>query len=375
MRPLREWSLDHLRQRQSLKWSLFGPDVLPLWVAEMDAPLALAVTEALHRVVDQQDLGYPTGEGYAEAFGDFAQDTWGWRPDVALASHDVMAAVLQALRIVTEPGDAIIVNPPVYPPFHDAVVMAGGQPVHVPLGSSWRLELDALAEAFATHAGHGAYLLCNPQNPTSIAPTRDELVVIAELAERHGIRVVADEIHAPLTPVDDFTPYLSVPGTDNAYVATSASKAWNLAGIKAGLLLGGPGTESELAALPGLAQHGASTVGIWTQIAALRDGRDWLHAVQADLIDNRALVRQLVADHLPMAHAVIGSASYLAWLDLRDYDLGADPATVLRERAGVALGEGPPFGSGEGFARLNYATTPEVLQLAFERLRTALHGH
>lgn len=366
MHPLRAWTTDDLRRRRTIKWSLHGPDVLPLWVAEMDAPLAPSVLAVLGDVATTGDLGYPTGEGYAEAFGGFARDRWGWDPPAGLAVHDVMAGVVQALRLAVAPGDAVVTSPPVYPPFHDAVTMVGGRPVHVPLGDDWRLDLDRLESAFAEHAGRAAYLLCNPHNPTSIAPSRDELTTLAALARRHGVRVVSDEIHAPLTDPAGFTPYLSVPDTEPDVVATSASKAWNLAGAKAGLLLGG--TPGELAGLPELVGHGASTVGIAVQTAAWNDGREWLDTVRADLVENRALLADLVAQHLPRARPVIGEASYIAWLDLRDHDLGPDPAAVLLDRAQVALGAGPPFGSGEGCARVVYATTPEVLTEAFERI-------
>jgi cystathionine beta-lyase len=386
MRPLRELTLADLRARRSLKWSLFGPDVLPLWVAEMDAPVAPAVTHVLEEVTRTGDLGYPDDRGYAASFRTFAHARWGWEPGAAVPVADVMTGVVEALRITTTRSAAsdpvVIVTPPVYPPFFDAVAMVGARRVDVPLGSDWRLHLDRLAEVFATYAGRATFLLCNPHNPTSSAHSRSELTAVAELAHRHGVRVVADEIHAPLAAPTAFTPYLSVPTSDDGFVVTSASKAWNLAGIKAGLLVAGAAAADEVAALPDLVAHGPSQVGIRIQEAAYRDGHDWLDAVRADLAENRRLLADLLAEHLPRAVTVIGEDSYLAWLDLSAYDLtsgsdGREAAVVLRERAGVALQEGTRFGgppalSGADFARLNYATTPEVLAMALERLGAAV---
>ncbi|RYJ02277.1 MAG: aminotransferase class I/II-fold pyridoxal phosphate-dependent enzyme, partial [Actinomycetales bacterium] len=161
-------------------------------------------------------------------------------------------------------------------------------------------------------------------------------------------------------------------GTDDAVVVTSASKAWNLAGIKAALMVAGTAARAELEDLPELVSHGTSQVGERIQAAAWSDGVEWLDDVRADLAVNRELLHTLLAEHLPRARAVVGDGSYLAWLDLRPYALGDDPAAVLLERAGVALGSGPPFGEGRGFARLNYATSPTVLTELLERLGRVL---
>ncbi|WP_229052129.1 MalY/PatB family protein [Aeromicrobium sp. Leaf350] len=380
MRPLRELTLPDLRARRSVKWSWFGPDVLPLWVAEMDAPLAPAVTRVLEEVATSGDLGYPDDRGYAAAFATFARGRWAWEPGFARPVADVMTGVVEALRLTRR--DTVILTPPVYPPFFDAIALVGARPVEVPLGEDWGLDLDALADAFEAHAGQATVLLCNPHNPTSIAPSRAELLHVAELARHHDVRVVVDEIHAPLADPVRFAPYLSLPGTEDAVVVTSASKAWNLAGVKAALLVAGDDVADAVRALPELLSHGPSQVGIRTQEAAWAEGVEWLDAVRADLAENRRLVAELLHAHLPQAGIVMGDDSYLAWLDLAAYDLGGEAAVVLRERAGVALGEASPFGAlpepgrarrgGPDFARLNYATTPEVLTAAFERLGAAV---
>ena len=371
MRPLHALSEAELRTRTSAKWSTYGADVLPAWVAEMDAPLAPAVAAVLADVARAGDLGYPAGSGFDDAFRDFAERRWGWRPGSTLPVADVMIGVVEALRLLTPPGGAVIVNPPVYPPFHDAVRLAGAEAVSVPLGPDFRLDLDALAVAFERHAGRATLLLCNPHNPTAYAGTRAELTTVGRLAADHGVRVVVDEIHAPLADPETFVPYLSVPGSEDALVVTSASKAWNLAGIKAALVVAGGRARSELASLPELVSHGTSQVGERLASAAWAESVDWLDAVRADLADNRVLLRSLLAEHLPHARCVMGDGSYLAWLDLRAYDLGDDPAATLLRTAEVALQSGPPFGEGRGFARLNYATSPVLLEEIVRRLGVA----
>src|SRR5690606_17222225 len=233
------WStLPELRERTSIKWRAYGPDVLPLWVAEMDCALAPPVARAVTEAVGRGDTGYPAGTAYPEALAAFAAERRSWDGlDVARARlvPDVMIGVVEVLRLLTGPGDAVVVTPPVYGPFFAFVASAGRAVVDAPLGADGRLDLDALAAAFARARELGprpAFLLCNPHNPTGVVHTRSELEQVAALAREHGVRIVSDEIHAPLVlPGARFTPMVSV--ADDAIALTSASKAFNLAGLKA----------------------------------------------------------------------------------------------------------------------------------------------
>lgn len=382
MHPLRELSLADLRRRTSIKWRMHDPDVIPMFVAEMDVPLAEPVARSLADAVALGDTGYPQPRVYAEALASFAADRWGWHgldPDATLDVADVMVGVEEVLRLTGDRDVPVVLNPPVYPPFFDAVRHVGRPVVEVPLADDGRLDLAGLAEAFAEHPG-ATYLLCSPHNPTAVVHSHDELATVARLAAEHRVRVVVDEIHAPLAPVDAdagaFVPYLSVDGTDDAYAVLSASKAFNLAGLKAAVVVGGAATGAERASVLEIVSHGPSHVGTIAHVAALTDGREWLDALQADVAANRALLQELVAAHLPGARAIAGPGTYTAWLDLRALDLGPDPAAVLLERARVALAPGPTFGGGsrvgDGFARLTYATPPDVLREALDRLGRAL---
>lgn len=378
--PLRDLNEEILRRRTSIKWREHPADVLPLWVAEMDVRLAEPIAAALTSAVADSDTGYPHGNAYAEAFADFAAERWGWQgvdPTRTAYAADVMTGLVEAIRLVSSPGDPVVLNPPVYAPFFGFTEHAGREVVEAPLGDDGRLDLDGL-EAAIIHAGAGGrpvtYLLCNPHNPTAVVHTRDELGRVAALAQTYGVRVVVDEIHGPLV-ADGFVPYLSVDGADDAIVVTSASKAWNLAGAKAALMVAGRRSADDLARLPEVVAHGPSHLGVLAHTVALREGAAWLDALQADLADNRHLLSALLAEHLPMVRWGGGAGTYLAWLDCRELGLGDDPAAAFLERGRVALNSGLPFGTGgAGHVRLNYATTPEILTEAVVRLAAVVPG-
>ncbi len=307
--PLEELTLEQLRRRTSMKWRAYPAGVLPLWVAEMDVNLAPPVAEAIHQAVDAGDTGYPHGKGYAKAVSEFATQRWQWdglsvgRTRVV---PDVMLGIVEVLRLVTDRGDSVIVNSPVYAPFYAFVSHDGRVVIEAPLGVDGRIDLGALDDAFkearrsAGPNGKVAYLLCNPHNPTGAVHTAQELSAVAERARRYGIRVVSDEIHAPLVLSGSrFTPYLSVPGAENALALTSASKAWNLAGLKAALAISGPESATDLRRMPEEVGHGASHLGLIAHTAAFSRGGDWLDALLHGLDENRTLLDDLIKEHLP----------------------------------------------------------------------------
>ncbi|MDX3244540.1 MalY/PatB family protein [Streptomyces sp. ME18-1-4] len=378
--PLHALTLDRLRCRTSMKWRTHPADVLPLWVAEMDVPLAEPVVRAVTEALALGDTGYPTGTAYAEALAGFAAKRWGWdglAVERTAIVPDVMLGVVEMLKLVTGPGDPVVVNPPVYPPFFQFVEHMDRRIAEAPLDDDGRLDLDVLEEAYrraVAGGGRAAHLLCSPHNPTGTVHTARELSAVAELAGRYGVRVVADEIHAPLTaPGVDFVPYLAVPGAQSGLSLMSASKGWNLAGLKAALAVAGPEAAADLALLPEEVGHGPSHVGVLAHTAALREGTAWLDALLAGLDENRRLLAVLLAEHLPGVVHRPGEATYLAWLDCRALGLGDDPASVFLERGRVALSSGPDFGTGgTGHVRLNLATSPEILTEGVRRMAQAV---
>jgi cystathionine beta-lyase len=394
--PLEQLTLADLRRRTSAKWRTYPSDVLPLWVAEMDVTLAHPVARAVSDAIARGDTGYAVGSGYAEALRDFASARWGWNDlDVTRTAlvADVMVGITEVLRLVTDPGSAVVVNSPVYPPFYSFVEHMDRHIIEAPLAEG-RIDLDALGEAFAAATGGGApavFLLCNPHNPTGTVHTAGELAAVAQLADRYRVRVVSDEIHAPLVLSGaDFVPYLSVPGATDAFSLMSASKGWNLAGLKAAIVVAGVDAAADLARMPEEVSHGPSHLGVIAHSEALRSGGDWLDSLLAGLDTNRALLRRLLDEHLPAVEWLPPQGTYLAWLDCRALDLGlpaeepgarglvtssAGPAGAFLDRARVAASAGPAFGSGgEGHVRLNFATSSAILTEAVRRMGALVEG-
>ncbi len=244
--------LDRLRRRRSEKWQLHPPDVLPAFIAEMDYDLAEPVLAALRSAVDLSDCGYATADGLGETFAAFAAARHGWAVDPGRVHlvPDVMAGVDAVLALATEPGDGVVINTPVYPPFFKHIGLAGRQVVEVPLvpvNGRWELDFARLEAAFA--AGARGYLLCNPHNPTGRVFSAADLGRIASLAERYGVLVLADEIHASLTlPGARHTPFVSLGGAaaEHGVTLASASKAFNVAGLKGAVAVAGSASMQRL---------------------------------------------------------------------------------------------------------------------------------
>jgi cystathionine beta-lyase len=372
--------LEALRRRRSAKWTEYADDVLPAWVAEMDLSLAAPITEALADAVANGDAGYgnPEAAGLSEAFAGFAARRLGWSVDPARVLHtgDVVAGLAALIEVLTEPGEGVIVNPPVYYPFFPLVADRGRKLVEVPMAGGRELDVEAIDRAFA--AGARALVLCSPHNPTGTIPTREQLEALAESAVRHDAWVLSDEIHAPLTlPGATFTPYLTVSDAarERGITVTSASKAFNVAGLMCAQIV----TASRAAAdraerIPGTARH-AGHYGVLAAKAAFSDPRSsaWLDRAVELLDANRTLLGELLAEQLPEARWVPPEAGYLAWIDLSAYELGPDPAPALLERGRIALSPGPQFGTGgEGYVRLNVGTSPELVREAVARIASGI---
>ncbi|MCC2029874.1 aminotransferase class I/II-fold pyridoxal phosphate-dependent enzyme [Microbacterium sp. YMB-B2] len=370
--------LEQLRERTSEKWREYPADVLPLFVAETDFPLAPAITEALERAVRIGDTGYVASRTpLAEAFAGFAERRYGWSPDSARmrSTADVSMGIVEILRRVTRPGDRVIVTTPVYPPFFDLVEEAGAVVERVPLrdtGSEWELDLDGIRTAFET--GARALLLCNPHNPTGTVHSAASLESLAEIALAHGATVVSDEIHAPLVqPGTVFTPFLNVSDAARAigYAVVSASKAFNLAGLKCALMVTASDQTARLVrGLPVEVEWRTGQFGMLAATAAFSERSDpWLDGLLTTLDDNRRLLGDLLAAHLPTARYRSPDAGYLAWIDLTDLGWGTNPSKRILREAKVALHFGPAFGvEGACHVRLNFGTSPEIITAAITRI-------
>ena len=376
-RQVRPEPLERLRSsRTSIKWTRYPSDVLPLFVAEMDFPVAASIVDSLVRSVRASDTGYIDGAGpIAAAFAAFAADRWSWTVDQSRihVATDVSVGIVETLRIALPAHPRVVVTPPVYPPFLELTEEAGGRVIEVPLAhtdDSWALDLTAIERAF--REGADAFLLCNPHNPIGIAHDPDTLAALGRLAAAHDVLIVSDEVHAPLTHTDVvFTPFaLAAEGAGARNVTvTSASKGWNIAGVKCALMIAGDErSAADLDRLPEEVACRTSILGIQAGVAAFAC-TDWLDEVVAAIEDNDALLAALLADQLPQVIYHRPDAGYLGWLDLRALGLGAQPAIRILEEARVALNDGASFGrEGAGFARINFACAPETLREAVRRI-------
>jgi cysteine-S-conjugate beta-lyase len=380
---LGDCSLAKLRARTSHKWRTYAPDVLPAFVAEMDFDPAEQIKDAIRAAVAAGDLGYPHKGDLGEAFACFAGGRLDWSPDPDLvyAIPDVMTGITEVIQALVRPGGGVAINPPVYSPFFFRIQLAGRRIVEAPLAvapdGSYDLDLDALDHALGL-PGTGAYLLCNPHNPVGRVWSREQLTAIAELTDRRGVPLLVDEIHAPLVLAGArHVPFHTIdhPAARRAIVFTSASKGWNIPGLKCGVAVAG---DREGAAI--LTQRWdallASHLGVHASIAALRGAWPWLDTAVAQIDQNAKLLAVLLAEQLPGVRYQRPQASFLAWLDCRDLGLGHDPAAAFLTAGRVALSPGADFGvQGNGFARLNVGTSPELVTEAVRRMAAAVAGH
>ncbi|ACZ29735.1 aminotransferase class I and II [Xylanimonas cellulosilytica DSM 15894] len=374
-------TIDQLRAVPSEKWSLF-PGLIGAFVAEMDFGTAPAVRRALHDAVDTGMLGYlpgPTVARMQEAYTGFAKRRFGWSvdPERVRPVPDVLAAFEATVRHLTPEGSPVILPTPAYMPFAPLLRDLGRDVLTVPLvreaGRSVH-DLDALDAAFA--AGGRLLVLVNPHNPTGRVFERGELAAVAAVVEKHGGRVFADEIHAPLVYAGRaHVPYASVSAATAAHTvtATSASKAWNVPGLKAAQLVLTDDDAADVWQRRCIwTEHLTATPGVLASIAAYDDGEDWLDDVIGYLDGNRRIMADHLAEHLPAVGHTPPEGTYLAWLDLTSYGLDR-PAAWLREHAGIALTDGRHCGqAGRGHVRLTLATPRPILREILTRLTEAL---
>lgn len=362
------------RRALPLKWE--DRDSVPAWVAEMDYRQAPPITEALVAAVRAGALGYPPhDDGVGAAFAEFAERHWRWSvpAEASVSTGGVMSGIRLALETVCAPGP-VVVPLPCYPPFRDVVEVTGREVAAVavdPDDPDAVLDLAQVEAAF--EAGARTFLLCNPHNPLGRVPSRAELTALADLARRYDVRVISDEIHAPLVLSGaGFTPYLAVDET--AILVTSASKSFNMPAVHGAQVIAlDPADRDRLASGPVPAQNTWSSLGVVAGVVAWRDGDAWLQALLHRLSAQRELLTELVADRMPRARMRRLEATYLAWLDLRAYGVADPAAAALAE--GVRVAPGQDYHPGlDGHVRVNIATSPDRLEQVVAGLARAVMG-
>lgn len=369
-----------LRANGGLKWGYYDEDVLPAWVAEMDFGLAPAVTEALHDAIDRGLTAYPYPEAMDAAASSatrFWADRFGWEVDPAwvFAVPDVVEGLARAVRHLTPPGSPVALHTPVYFPFFGMVERAGRDVVEVPCpvddSGRFTLNLDGIDDALA--GGAGSVVLCNPWNPTGRVLTETEVGDVVEIVARHDARLLVDEIHAPIVYTGNQHTTASTLDPERVVTVTSASKAWNLPGLKCAQTVLTNETDREVwTDYFTLDKVGVGTFGLIANAAGYESGGDWLATILQRLESNRDLFMSLVAEHLPRAVCATPEGTYLAWLDMSGYGID-EPAAFFLEEARVAVSAGAPFrGDGSRYVRFNFATDPTLLVEMVGRMGRAL---
>ena len=378
-------NLAELQSHRSEKWRGFAADVLPLPVAEMDFPVAQPIRDLLTEMISKSDLGYlgsipELGQGFAQ----FAGRRWNWEVDPlqVRAATDVGVAVVEVLRVFTNPGDSILVNSPVYQNFYNWINETKLNLVDVPFertgdesANPRQINWDGIEKAYA--AGLKVHLLCSPHNPLGRIYTKEELLRIVALAKRYDVLVISDEIHAPLTfKGNTFVPMLSL-GADAESVSvtvTAASKGWNIAGLKCAIIVSqNEVINARLATMPMAVHFRASLLGGFATAIAFAEGEIWLDSVIENLDHNRHMLKDLLNSQLPSVRYHIPDNSYLGWLDLEALNLGEDPSVTLLEKGRVAFNAGHIYGKQcSQYVRFNFATSPTIITEAVHRIARAI---
>ncbi|GAA3996979.1 pyridoxal phosphate-dependent aminotransferase [Deinococcus rubellus] len=378
-------SPDRLRHADSTKWTFYDEDVLPMWVADMDFPVAEPILTALRERLTRSI-------GYAQVTGDPVLKTQlidklerdgliGLTPEGVSFLPGVVPGLYAAVQALTQPGDEIMTVVPIYPPFLSAITDHGRVLNAVPLTESqqgWTLDMDALEAAVTPRTK--LLMLCHPHNPAGRVWTRAELEQMADLALKHGLYVVSDELHADLRYPDapEYVPFAAVRPelAQRVVTLTGPCKAYNTAGLGIGAMIShNPELVAQLEkATKGIMGH-ASALSITMWQTALSGGAEWLAETLKYLQANRDFLSEFMARELPDVPYTPPQATYLAWFDLRNHPRAADIQNYLLEEGKLALNDGLNFGAGyQGFVRLNFATSRELLQEGLTRLARAVRG-
>lgn len=373
---INDWTIELARARRCKRWSVYPDDVLDLTVAEMDFPTAEPVLDAIRDAVERQSFGYPI----PDAHSDLPRIGADWlrgeglvvEPAQVRVISDIIKGLVNSIKYFTRPRSAVAVITPTYSRFLDAVEVAERTCLQVPMintDDGYRLDYEALE--LALQQGAGSILLCNPSNPTGRLFTRSELGVLSDLAAKYGVRVLSDEVHAPIRYQDTYTPFASISAVaaEQSITFTSASKAWNIPGLRCALVVfTNPTDNDHWDRIPRASKGGISPLGMAATAAAFTHGQPWLSDVLKVLRTNKMIIESRLAE-ADLGHLLHSpEASYLAWLDLRVLDSGS-PQRLLLDRVGVATTDGAEHGAaGHGFVRLNFASPSVVVEEAMDRL-------
>jgi cystathionine beta-lyase len=381
--------IDVLRARRNAKWSKYGADILPAWVAEMDFTIAYPIRRAMARMVEEQDYGYPLRDGagadkaLAASFARRMESRYGWAVDPALVEPltDLVQGQFATIWAYSEPGDGVILHLPAYPPFHRAILETGRHLLaNRMLPRDGRFELD-LADMAALAKKSAMLMLCNPQNPTGRVFTRAELEAMAAVVLEHDLIVVSDEIHSDLIydglthiPFASLSPEIAA----RTITITSATKGFNIPGLRCAVMhFGTADLQARFRAkFPAHMLGQPGIMGIDATVAAWDESQAWQDDVVATLEANRNRIAAYVAAELPGVAFYKPEGTYLGWMDCTGLNLPGTAHDFFHERAKVAFSGGENFDPHcAKFARFNFATSPEILEAILGRMSKAVRSH
>jgi cystathionine beta-lyase len=369
------------RPSDSAKWSYFGADVLPMWVADMDFVSPQPIIDALQARVAHGVFGYGSDSpALRSALVERMQRLYGW----AIEPADIvfLPGLVSGLNVVSRAvgvaGDSAVVHTPVYGPFLSAPANQGRKLQVAPLTCSvagQRLHYAVDFDRFAAvlDASSKLFILCNPHNPVGRAFTRPELEQMAALCERHDLVICSDEIHCDLLmtgtrhiPIASLAPEIA----QRTITLMAPSKTFNIPGLGASFaIVPNPALRKQVEqAATGIVPH-LNLLGMVAAEAAYTRCDDWLAALNAYLTANRDFAIAYLEEKLPQARVTQPEATYLLWLDCRDLGIEGAPAEFFLKQAKLAVNEGAWFGEGgAGFVRLNYGCPRSTLQQGLEQL-------
>lgn len=385
-----ELPIDVLRMRQNVKWTRYGSDVLPAWVAEMDFAVARPIQRCMERMVADQDYGYPDrggnhGDGtLVDAFRNRMASRFGWETDPAmvLPLSDLVQGTFASILALSEPGDGVILQLPAYPPFHEAIKSTGRRLIAHRLHSGadgWTHAPDSLSPLI--DATTRIILLCNPQNPTGRVFSEAELREIGRVAVERDLVIVSDEIHADLIypgakhiPIATLSPEIAA----RTITITSATKGFNIPGLRCGILYFGSTALRERfhARFPARVIGSPGITGIDTTVAAWNHGQPWLDEVLEHLDHNRRRIDGFLKSELPAIKSHMPESTYLGWLDCSALGLATSAVDFFLDHAKVGFSPGEAFDpDGRNFVRFNFATSGRILEQILARMAEAVRSN
>ena len=364
----------------------YPADVLPLWVADMDFQAPQCVLDALHKAVDFGIFGYSfMGDGYFAAIQNWFRTRFDWEleRDWLITTPGVVFALSAAVRATTQPGDAVLVQPPVYYPFYNVVNVNGRKVVENPMiyeNGRYSIDFEDFEKKIVENDVK-LYILCSPHNPVCRVWTAEELQTLGAICKKHGVTVISDEIHCDFAfPEHPHVPFVKAcpEMKDQTIICTAPSKTFNLAGLQvSNIFVPGEALRQKLAREMEVIRYRApNMLGVIACQAAYEQGGQWLDECKAYMRENLEYVRKFLAEHLPKIKLVEPEGTYFAWLDCTDLGMTKEELDdVIIHKAKLWLDTGSIFGESAAlFQRVVLACPRATVEEAMHRLAKAING-